>query len=123
MQIEVSGRFPGLNDMIDAAKKGKGKYQPYAIMKEQYTDIVAWTAKKLPKFNKVDIEITWYEPNVKRDVDNIMGGQKFILDGLVKAGVIKNDNRKHVNSISHKFETDRLNPRVEIEIREVGQCI
>jgi Holliday junction resolvase RusA-like endonuclease len=120
MEISIAGRFPGLNDMIDAAKKGKGKYQPYAIMKEQYTDIVAWTAKKLPKFNKIDIEITWYEPNASRDPDNIAaGGTKMIMDGLVKAGVIENDNRKHVNSISHKFETDRLNPRVIIEIREV----
>jgi Holliday junction resolvase RusA-like endonuclease len=119
MQIEVSGRFPGLNDMIDAAKKGKGKYQPYAIMKEQYTDIVAWTAKKLPKFNKIDIVITWYEQNKKRDPDGIMGGQKFIFDGLVKAGVIPNDTQKYINSISHKFETDRLNPRVVIDIKEV----
>ncbi len=122
MQIEISGRFPGLNDIIDAAKKGKGKYQPYAIMKEQYTDIVAWTAKKLPKFNKIDIAITFYEKNNSRDPDNIAaGGTKMILDGLVKAGVIENDNRKHINSISHKFETDRLNPRVEIEIREAEQ--
>jgi len=120
MEISISGRFPGLNDMIDAAKKGKGKYQPYALMKEQYTDIVAWTAKKLPKFNKIDIAITFYEKNNSRDPDNIAaGGTKMILDGLVKAGVIENDNRKHVNSISHKFETDRLNPRVEIDIREV----
>jgi len=122
MQIEIAGRFPGLNDIIDAAKKGKGKYQPYAIMKEQYTDIVAWTAKKLPKFNKIDIAITFYEKNNSRDPDNIAaGGTKMILDGLVKAGVIENDNRKHINSISHKFETDRLNPRVEIEIREAEQ--
>ena len=120
MKIEIAGRFPGLNDIIDAAKKGKGKYQPYAIMKEQYTDIVAWTAKKLPKFNKIDIAITFYEKNNSRDPDNIAaGGTKMILDGLVKAGVIENDNRKHINSISHKFETDRLNPRVEIDIREV----
>ena len=122
MQIEIAGRFPGLNDIIDAAKKGKGKYQPYAIMKEQYTDIVAWTAKKLPKFNRVDIVITFYEKNNSRDPDNIAaGGTKMILDGLVKAGVIENDNRKHINSISHKFETDRQNPRVEIEIREAEQ--
>jgi len=118
MQISISGRFPGLNDMIDAAKKGKGKYQPYAIMKEQYTDIVAWTAKKLPKFSKIDIEITWYEPNASRDPDNVMGGQKFIFDGLVKAGVIPNDTQKHIGDIAQRVRVDRLNPRVEIEIRE-----
>ena len=118
MEISISGRFPGLNDMIDAAKKGKGKYQPYAIMKEQYTDIVAWTAKKLPKFNKIDIEITWYEPNASRDPDNVMGGQKFIFDGLVKAGTIPNDTQKYIRNIAHRIRVDRQNPRVEIEIRE-----
>jgi len=121
MQIEIAGRFPGLNDIIDAAKKGKGKYQPYAIMKEQYTDIVAWTAKKLPKFNKIDIIIWWYEPNASRDPDNIMGGQKFIFDGLKEAGVIPNDTQKHIGDISHKVRVDRQNPRIVIDIREVQE--
>jgi Holliday junction resolvase RusA-like endonuclease len=119
VQIEIAGRFPGLNDMIDAAKKGKGKYQPYALMKEQYTDIVAWSAKKLPKFNRIDIEIIWYEPNANRDPDNIMCGQKFILDGLVKAGIIPNDTQKYIGDISHRIRVDRQNPRIEINIREV----
>ena len=121
MQIEIAGRFPGLNDMIDAAKKGNGKYQPYAIMKEQYTDIVAWTAKKLPKFNKIDIDITWHEPNASRDPDNIMSGQKFIFDGLVKAGTIPNGTQKYIRNIAHRIRVDRQNPRVEIELREVTQ--
>ena len=115
--IEIPGRLPSLNDIIEAAKKGRGKYQPYAIMKEQYTSDIGWLAKKLPAYERVDIIITWYEPDRRRDPDNISGGgTKFILDGLVAGGAIKNDSQRYVNSISHRFEVDRENPRVEIEI-------
>jgi Holliday junction resolvase RusA-like endonuclease len=118
MMFEIPGRLPGTNEIIDAAKKGKGKYQPYSIMKSEWTHTIAWLAKKLPAYNRVDITITWYEPNEKRDPDNIMGGQKFILDGLVMAGVIPNDTRKHIRSIKHIPELDRENPRVEVQIEE-----
>lgn len=63
-------------------------------MKDQYTCLVGWLATKLPEFNKVVIIITWYEPDERRDPDNIMAGQKFILDGLVAAGTIPNDSQK-----------------------------
>jgi Holliday junction resolvase RusA-like endonuclease len=121
MKFDIEGRLPGLNEMIDAAKKGKGKYQPYSMMKQTYTDMVAWLAKKLPKYEQVNITITWYEPNEKRDPDNIMAGAKFILDGLVKAGTIPNDTRRYIKSITHIPELDRDNPRVEVEIQEIGE--
>ena len=120
MKFDIEGRLPGLNEMIDAAKKGKGKYQPYSMMKQTYTDMVAWLAKKLPKYEQVDIIITWYEPNEKRDPDNVQAGAKFILDGLVKAGTIPNDTRRYIKSITHIPELDRENPRVEVEVREMG---
>lgn len=121
MFFEIPGRLPNLNDIISAAKKGKGKYQPYAIMKEQYTEQVAWCAKGLPSFEgEVDINITWYEKNGKRDIDGIAaGGTKFICDGLVMAGIIKDDSQKYVKSINNEFEIDRNNPRIEVEIKEV----
>ena len=119
MKFEIPGRLPGLNEIIDAAKQGKGRYQPYALMKEEYTTMVAWLAKKLPKYNRVDITITWYEPNNKRDIDNIAGGgTKMILDGLVRAGTIPDDSQKYVNSITHHFKVDRENPRIEVELEE-----
>ena len=121
MIIEYPGRLPGLNEIIAAAKKGKGKYQPYAIMKDQYTSEIGWLAKKLPAYNRVDITITWYEPNLRRDPDNIIGGQKFILDGLVAGGAIKDDSQRYINSISYQFEVDRENPRVEIGIKEASR--
>lgn len=49
MVFEISGRLPGLNEVIEAAKQGKGKYQPYALMKEEYTTMIAWIAKKMPR--------------------------------------------------------------------------
>lgn len=119
MKLEIPGQLPGTNEIIDAAKKKAKRYKAYAMMKDQYTNMVAWLAKKLPKFNKVNLTITWYEPDNRRDPDNIIGGQKFIFDGLVRAGTIKNDSRKYVKSIIHRFETDRENPRVEVEIEEV----
>jgi len=119
MKFEIPGRMPGFNEIIEAAKSGKGKYQPYAQMKETYTNMVAWSTKRLPKFKKVALIITWYEPNRHRDPDNIMAGQKFIIDGLVTAGIIPNDNQKHIKGILHKFAIDKENPRIVVEIVDI----
>ncbi len=121
MKFDIEGRLPGLNEIIDAAKQGKGKYQPYSMMKQTYTNMVAWLAKKLPKYEQVNITITWYEPNEKRDPDNIMAGQKFILDGLVQAGVLPGDSQKYIQGITHRFKVDKLNPRVEVEILDIKE--
>lgn len=119
MKIDIPGKLPGMNEIIEAAKLRKRNYKEYSMMKDTYTDMVAWLAKKLPKYEKVNLIITWYEPNEMRDPDNIMAGQKFLMDGLVRAGTIPNDSRKYVKSITHKFETDRQNPRVEVEVETV----
>lgn len=116
MKFEIPGRLPGLNEIIDAAKRNPHEY---ARMKETCTAMVAWLAKKLPRFEKVALVITWYEPDQRRDFDNIMAGQKFILDGMVQAGTIPNDSQKYVRGIMHRFEVDRQNPRVEVEIVDV----
>jgi len=113
MVFEIPGRLPGLNEIIDAAKSHYGEY---AKMKETYTNMVGWLAKKLPRYEKVALIITWYEPDQRRDLDNIMAGQKFILDGLVAAGTIPNDSQKYISGIFHRFGVDRENPRVEVEI-------
>lgn len=118
VKIIIPGRLPGLNDMTDAARENK---YASAQMKKEYTEIVAWCAKsaRLPRFDQVDMVITWYEPNQKRDKDNIMAGQKFILDGLVMAGIIKNDGWKQIADVTHRFRVDQTNPRIEVELIEI----
>ncbi len=118
MKLTIPGRLPGLNDMTDAARRNR--YES-AQMKKENTELVAWCAKsaRLPHFDRVDLVFTWYEPNRKRDKDNIMAAQKFVWDGLVVAGVLKNDGWKQIGDVTHRFRIDKFNPRVEVELIEV----
>lgn len=111
----IHGRLPGMNEIIDAAKSHYGQYSK---MKKTNTEAVAWMAKRVPPMDKVRLVITWYEPDAKRDIDNVASGVKFILDGLVMAGRLPNDTRKHVKGIEHRFEVDRKNPRIEVELQQ-----
>lgn len=113
MKFEIPGSLPGMNKIIEAAKSHFGAY---AKMKEEHTTAITWLAKKLPTYKRVVLVITWYEPDHRRDPDNIMAGQKFIMDGLVQAGVIPDDSQKYILGIVHRFKVDRQNPRVEVEI-------
>lgn len=85
-------------------------------MKKKYTNLVAWHTIKLPKVDKADFDITWYCKNKRKDKDNIMGGQKFIFDGLVTAGILENDGWKQIGNVSHFFEVDKNNPRIHVQI-------
>ena len=69
--------------------------------------------------SKVDLEFVWYCKNRRKDKDNILVGQKFIIDGLVEAGVIENDGWNEIGDIKHEFARDKNNPRVEVKIKEV----
>lgn len=113
----IPGELPALNEIIEAAKS---HYGAYSKMKKTYTDLIAWLSKNYPNTNKkYDITVTWVTKDLKKDPDNIACGVKFILDGLVCSGVLKNDTRKYVNSIKHMYELDKNNPRIEVVLEEV----
>ncbi|MBO5840087.1 MAG: RusA family crossover junction endodeoxyribonuclease [Methanobrevibacter sp.] len=62
---------------------------------------------------------TWYEPNRKRDLDNISSyGRKVIQDALVHCGVIHNDGWKQILGFYDRFYVDRKEPRIEVVILE-----
>lgn len=62
--------------------------------------------KKPCKTDLYDLKITWNTPT-GHDADNVYFGIKFILDGLVKAGVIKDDKRKHIRHIANEIYTSK----------------
>lgn len=108
--------FPGLNEYT---RKNRANWRAGKNMKEKYTQMVAWEAKgqHLSAWHKpVKILFSWYEEDNRRDLDNIFSAKKFILDGLVEAGVIPDDGQKYVRGLRDEIFIDPRAPRVEIEI-------
>ena len=107
-ELKINYRFTTLNEYIKAERTPKFGYIMANRIKKRETDVVCLLAKtKLKKIDKpVDIEFTWLEKTARRDVDNIAFCQKFLLDGLVKAGILENDSQKFVKSLYHQFEKD-----------------
>ncbi|MGY0692953.1 Holliday junction resolvase [Virgibacillus sp. FSP13] len=116
MKFVIPGSLPTMNEIIAASKK---HHMVYANMKKDYTALVMMRANKLSKIKKADFEITWYCKNKRKDKDNIIAGQKFIFDGLIKAEVMDNDGWDEVGDIIHHFEVDKKNPRIEVIIHEL----
>ncbi len=120
-RLVIPGTLPGLNEYI-AAERGN-RYKG-AKMKRQSQQIVILCARKqLRGFkpqNPVVMRYRWYERNRRRDKDNISSyGRKVIQDGLVAAGVIKNDGWNEIDRFSDEFFVDPERLRIEVEIEEV----
>lgn len=73
-------------------------------------------ARLKPMIEPVDIRFHWIEPNMKRDKDNIRFAAKFILDALVKMGILKNDGWKSINNLYDKFSVNSNNPRIVVTL-------
>lgn len=59
---------------------------------------------------------TWIEENKRRDLDNVCFAKKFILDALVEAEVLKDDNRRIVTNFTDSFKyADKSKVIVELE--------
>ena len=94
--------FTTLNPYIDAERASL--YMAAEIKKRE-----TWMAKLLAngarqiKAYPVDIVFQWFCTSTRTDPDNIAFAQKFILDGLVKAEVLKDDSWKYIASLKHEF--------------------
>lgn len=101
--------------------RGSKQYQAFTYQKEKqkWAWLVRAAVKKKPikPIEKAIVNITYYFPDErKRDPDNYSG--KFILDGLTKAGIIKDDSFNNIKLVL-AGRVDRENPRTEIIIKEV----
>lgn len=114
----IADRMAGLNEYT---RKERGNKFQGAAMKRRETERAAWSAiaAHVPHFAKpVSVAIEWHEPNRRRDLDNVAFAKKFILDGLVQAGVLANDDPSHVVALSDTFHVDREHPRIVVTITD-----
>lgn len=115
----IPGRLPSLNEMI---REARGSKFAAARTKKDMTDMCGWEAKRQhvpPMQVPIILSVLWVEKDMKRDIDNIAFGTKYILDSLQDVGVIANDNWKCVQGLVHRFAVDSKNPHIRVELQEV----
>ena len=123
IKFVIEGRLDGLNEYTSANRTNKYQGAKAKQVNEDYVALFIKAFRLKPvKSYPVELDITWYETNRKRDVDNITFSVKFIQDALVKCGIIENDSQKYIKKLTHTVEVDTKKPRIEVVIRELGEC-
>ena len=117
VNLTIYGRLDGLNDYVLACRTNR---YSGANMKRRNEDVIkSHILTQIPRERlkgKVHIHFAWYEPNKKRDLDNIAAAKKFILDSLVATGTIEADGWSCVTGFTDSFSVDKDNPRIEVYI-------
>lgn len=107
----IKRKLPSLNEVI--AKNRANRYYG-AKFKADIEEAIGWDIKQAltigslkPIKTPCEIHIEFHEATKKRDADNIQSSQKFILDAMVKNGVLQNDSRRYVKQIHHTIVDDK----------------
>lgn len=118
-RLWIPGRLPGANEIIKAAKSGRGKTGGYSRMKIPLTEMIAGLAIRagLKRVARAKFRFVWKEPSRRRDPDNIIAGAKFVFDGLVAADVLFDDGWDEVTAVAH-FWIVSDEPGVEVFITD-----
>lgn len=116
-KVVIKGELPSLNEYIKAERANR---YAAANLKKRYTALCSVYARASRNSGvefswPCKLKFTWYTKNSRKDADNIAFAKKFVLDGFMKAGLLGNDNRKHITGFQDEFAIDKQNPRVEIE--------
>ena len=114
--------MPSLNEWVRANRSNK---YLGAKFKKEVEEVISWSirqalaSKTLHKPNgAVILNIEWHEATKRRDADNIASAKKFILDALVKTGVLEDDSRKYVKGFYDRIIDDKKD-YVVVELIEV----
>lgn len=116
----INGQLNSLNDYTRACRTNR--YTGAKMKSDNEAIVSLYIRMQLNGVhfpNKVALDFRWYEPNRRRDPDNVCFAHKFILDALVNNGIIKGDSQKYITGLNDDFFVDREFPRIEVTIREV----
>lgn len=94
--IRINMRLPCLNEYTRACRSSR--YAGARMKKDAERCVMAYVraAHAKPASDPCAIMMIFHEPDRRRDADNVEFARKFILDGLVAAGIIAGDSPAHV---------------------------
>lgn len=115
----IDGTMKGLNDWRDAIQRSPHAGNDMARAAKRRVESLA-RLQMMPRFEgPVAVVFDWYEPNKRRDLDNVAGsGQKWVLDGLVAAGVLPDDGPDCVVGIQHWLHFDAVAPGAIVTVTD-----
>ncbi len=118
----IPGKLPSLNDYTLACRDNRYKG---GRMKAELDEQIGWSiikAKREGTLHAVKMPVTvhfvWHEGTKRRDADNIAFAKKFVLDALVKGGILIDDSRRYVVGFTDTIIDDKTD-FVEVEINEI----
>lgn len=118
IKLVILGELTTLNDYIDAERSNR---HAGAKVKKENTEACLWQLKGSQGLQgRHRVAFTWFAENMKIDPDNIAFCKKYVLDAIVRAGILPNDGWKQIAGFSDDFQVDKGNPRVEVILEEVG---
>lgn len=123
VELTYNGRLPSANDFINFNRVNR--YQG-AQMKRKYTQELAevFRSQTQERFKgHVTCTVNFYEDTMRRDDDNVISGLKFILDGLVTAGILKDDSPRYCHVRAERFQSrlianEKKIPYITVKIEE-----
>ena len=112
MKITIDYKFKSLNNYINECRTN---YHIANKTKQIETKLSAMYFSKIPKITEYPIELifTWHMKSKVADLDGRFA--KNVIDGLVKAKKIPDDNVKYINKITHIYKEDKKD-YLEVEI-------
>ena len=118
----INGKLSNLNDYITACRTNQ--YKGAEMKAANENRVKAEIYRQLGRLRiqrPVYMRYRWYEPNRRRDLDNISSfGRKVIQDALVKTHVRQNAGWNEIIGFRDDFYIDKENPRVEVEIEVIN---
>ena len=112
--IKLEYQFTFLNQYINAERRNK-----YIAAKIKRDTTQALTYMLLGK-EKIPypcgLHFHWILKNKRMDLDNVGFAKKFVLDALVKAGLLPDDGLKYITELRDTYE---IGDTVGVEIRVI----
>lgn len=113
MKITIKMIPPTINRYI-----GRTNIWEYQKEKKKVHELIRLSTIGInPRFKKVKLKITYYFKDKRRhDPSNY---DKMLLDGLVEANIIEDDNYNVIREFTTIGAYDNKDPRTEIELEEL----